>query len=95
MIQCEQQETVGDTGNSEADLIIGKLSANDVPVDVGVNAIAFIRRLVAEHCGPDGFATWKDAAVAERVRRVQLERFLETQALSASFQVWCDSRRGV
>jgi hypothetical protein len=95
MTQCEQQEPVGDTGNSEADQIIGLLSASDVPVDVGVNAIALIRRLVAEHSGPDGFATWKDAAVAERVRRVQMERFLETNALSASFQVWSNSKRGV
>jgi hypothetical protein len=33
-----------------------------------------IYRLRAELDGPDGFATWKDAAVAERVRRVEAER---------------------
>jgi len=30
-----------------------------------------IHRLRSEAKGPDGFATWKDAAVAERVRRVK------------------------
>lgn len=34
---------------------------------------AEIHRLRAEAKGPDGFATWRDAAVAERVRRVKAE----------------------
>jgi hypothetical protein len=34
---------------------------------------AEIHRLRSEAAGPDGFATWKDAAVAERVRRVRAE----------------------
>lgn len=35
-----------------------------------------IHRLRAALRGPDGFATWKDAAVSERVRRVKAEREL-------------------
>lgn len=35
---------------------------------------AEIHRLRAAVQGPDGFATWQDAAVAERVRRVRAER---------------------
>ena len=34
---------------------------------------AEIHRLRAEVAGPQGYATWKDAAVAERVRRVKAE----------------------
>lgn len=34
---------------------------------------AEIHRLRAEVAGPQGYATWKDAAVAERVRRVNAE----------------------
>lgn len=35
---------------------------------------ARIHRLEAEAKGPDGFATWKDAATDERVRRVRAEQ---------------------
>lgn len=35
---------------------------------------AEIHRLQCEAKGPDGFATWKDAAVAERIRRVKAEK---------------------
>lgn len=38
-----------------------------------VDLWAEIHRLRAEVVGPDGFATWKEAAVAERVRRVRAE----------------------
>jgi hypothetical protein len=34
---------------------------------------AEIHALRAELQGPEGFATWKDAAVAERMRRVRAE----------------------
>jgi hypothetical protein len=35
---------------------------------------AEIYRLRAELMGPDGFETWKDAAIAERLRRIELEK---------------------
>jgi len=35
-------------------------------------------RLREEIKGPDGFATWKDAAVSERQRRVKLETQLDS-----------------
>jgi hypothetical protein len=62
-------ESGADTGNAEADRIIGRLSSSDPDFDDCIDAVAFIRKLVAEHKGPDGFATWKDAAIAERMRR--------------------------
>ncbi len=42
-----------------------------------VDLWAEIHRLRAEVAGPDGFATWKEAAVAERVRRVRAESAAE------------------
>lgn len=67
------EQTSGDTGNPEADRIIGRLSSSDPEFDDCADAVAFIRKLVVEHKGPDGFPTWKDAAIAERMRRVNLE----------------------
>jgi hypothetical protein len=67
-------ESGADTGNAEADRIIGRLSSSDPDFDDCIDAVAFIRKLVAEHKGPDGFATWKDAAIAERMQRVELGR---------------------
>lgn len=64
-----QQEPVGDTGNPEADSVINRLMSDDPDFDDCVNAAVLIRKLVAEHRGPDGFATWKDAAIAERLKR--------------------------
>ncbi|MDP9652055.1 hypothetical protein [Paraburkholderia caledonica] len=62
-----------DTGNPEADRIIGRLMSADPEFDDCAEAAAFIRRLVVEHRGPDGFATWKDAAVDEKQKRVKAE----------------------
>lgn len=44
---------------------------------------AEIHRLRAEAKGPDGYETWHEAAVAERVRRVKLQHTLEGQHLLA------------
>ena len=62
------------TGNPEADRIIGRLASSDPDFDDCADAVALIHKLVAEIKGPDGFATWKDAAVAERVRHVEATR---------------------
>ena len=62
------------TGNPEADRIIQRLASSDPDFDDCADATALIFKLVAEHKGPDGYATWKDVAVAERVRRVEVER---------------------
>lgn len=71
----------GDTGNSDADRIINRLLAGDQDFSDRLNAVVFIRRMIAEHCGPDGYATWKDAAIAERVRRVMAMSGLQKNAL--------------
>ncbi len=68
------QEPVADTGNAEADRIIERLMSADPDFDDCTVAAAFIRRIVAEHKGPEGFATWREAAIAERVRRVKAEQ---------------------
>lgn len=65
-----------DTGNAEADQIINRLSSSDPEFDDCIDAVAFIRKLVAEHKGPEGFATWKDAALDERHRRLAAEKRL-------------------
>lgn len=62
------------TGNAEADRLIGRLCSADPDFQDCMDAAIFIRKLVCEHKGPDGFATWKDAAVHERVLRVNAER---------------------
>lgn len=71
--EAEPQQAHGDypveTGNAEADRIIGRLSSADPDFEDCADAVALIHRLVAEHKGPDGFATWKDAAIAERMKR--------------------------
>jgi hypothetical protein len=61
----------GDTGNPDADRIIDRLLSDDQNFTDRLNATVFIRRMIAEHRGPDEFPTWKDAAIAERVRRVK------------------------
>ncbi len=54
---------------------------------------AEMHRLRAEVKGPDGYATWKDAAVAERVRRVKAERQLsERQSASEPTEVQIKAR---
>lgn len=62
-------EPAGDTGNQEADKIINRLMSDDPDFDDCIEAAAFIRKLVVDHRGPDGFATWKDAAIAARIKR--------------------------
>jgi hypothetical protein len=69
----EQTAQSTDTGNAEADRIINRLSSSDPDFDDCVDAAAFIRKLVTEHKGPDGLATWKDAAIAERMHRIKVE----------------------
>ena len=43
---------------------------------------AEIQRLEADQQGPDGFDTWKDAAIDERVRRVKAEAEIEDKKAS-------------
>jgi hypothetical protein len=57
-----------------------------VPADLNDDATAVqlwaeIHRLRAAVKGPDGFETWQDAAVSERVRRVKAEKALAAAAL--------------
>ena len=54
------------TGNPEADRVLGRLNSSDPGFDDCAEAAALIYKLVSEIKGPDGFATWKDAAIAAR-----------------------------
>ena len=61
-----QQGEYPATGNPEADRVLGRLNSSDPEFDDCAEAAALIYKLVAEIKGPDGFATWKDAAIAAR-----------------------------
>jgi len=61
------REGVAFTGNNEADKVINRLNSSDPDFDDCAAAVALIYKLVAENKGPDGFATWKDAAIASRL----------------------------
>ena len=64
---------LGDTGNVEADRLIGRLTSADPDFEDCMDAAILLRRLVLEEIsGPKGYATWKDAAVAERLARVSM-----------------------
>ena len=54
---------------------------------------AEIHRLRAAVAGPAGYASWQDAAIAERVRRVKAEQALAAERerdAAASKQAWVD-----
>lgn len=61
-----------DTGHAEADRLIGRLMSADPDFDDCEDAALLIRRLAIEGIGPEGFPTWKDAAIAERTRRAKI-----------------------
>lgn len=85
-----QAEAVpSDTGNAEADRLINRLMSADPEFDDCADAAAFIRRLVVEHRGPDGFETWKDAAIDEKMKRVRAEHDLRvtSQELLAALRM--------
>ncbi|MBO1012294.1 hypothetical protein IPU70_01940 [Achromobacter sp. SD115] len=69
----DPRDILGDTGHAEVDRLIGRLTSADPDFDDCTDAAALLRRLVLEEIkGPEGHATWKDAAVAERVTRVAM-----------------------
>lgn len=55
---------------AEAERVLKRLDSSDPDFDDCADAAALIHRLVAECRGPAGFATWKDAALDERMKRV-------------------------
>jgi hypothetical protein len=57
------------TGHAEADRLIGRLMSYDPDYDDCADAAALIQREIK---GPDGFDTWREAALAERIKRTQL-----------------------
>ncbi|MCL6470123.1 MAG: hypothetical protein I4O48_17660 [Ralstonia sp.] len=63
----QQAEPVGD---EEVQRVLNRLNSSDPEFDDCADAAALITRMAAEMKGPDGFATWKDAALAERRSRV-------------------------
>ena len=64
---------LGDTGRKDLDRLIDRLMSSDPDFEDCTAAAALLRRLFMEEIsGPKGHATWKDAAVAERLRRVSM-----------------------
>jgi hypothetical protein len=59
------------TGNNEADRIINRLLSSDPDFQDCADAAAMIQREIK---GPDSFATWREAAVHERMLRVKAEQ---------------------
>lgn len=60
--------------SDEVQRVLNRLNSDDPDFDDCVDAVKLIHRLVADSDAPKGFATWKDAAIAERLRRVEAER---------------------
>lgn len=57
----------GNTGHAEADRLIGRLMSSDPDFEDCRLAAELIQREIK---GPDGYNTWREAAIAERQRRV-------------------------
>lgn len=69
----DARSILGDTGRAEVDRLIGRLTSSDPDFEDCIAAAVLLRRLVLEEInGPKGYATWKDAAVAERLARVSM-----------------------
>ena len=66
-------------------LVAGNWKMNGLRADAA-EAWRQVHLLKAETSGPDGFATWKDAATDERVRRVKAEQ--EAAKLRADAGRW-------
>jgi hypothetical protein len=57
---------------AEVQRVIGRLSSSDPDFDDCADAVALLLSLQAEKIGPQGYATWQDAALAERLARVSM-----------------------
>ncbi len=57
-----------DTGNPGIDRVLSRLASADPDFSGIQDAAVLLRRLAADAKGPDGYETWKDAAIAERAR---------------------------
>lgn len=69
----DARSILGDTGRVEVDRLIGRLTSSDPDFEDCTAAALLLRRLVLEEInGPKGYATWKDAAVAERLARASM-----------------------
>ena len=81
----DPRDVLADTGHPEADRLIGRLTSADPDFDDCTDAAVLIRQLVIEHRGPDGYVTWKEAAVAERQKRVEAERNAGMQGMPPAY----------
>ncbi len=61
------EQPTPNTGHAEADRLIGRLMSSDPDFEDCRQAAELIQREIK---GPDGFGTWREAAIAERLTRV-------------------------
>ena len=81
------EEGFARTGNVEADSIINRLLSPDPDFDDCTAAAAYIYKLLSELKGPGEFATWKDAAIAERMKKNPMPQSVEEFIKSKGFEV--------
>ena len=95
ILAAPQQAAEQPSYNTEIERVIARLDSSDPDFDDCADAVALIHRLAAEIKGPDGYATWRDAAIAERVRRVSAEQPapIPTSKRSPTEQALRDVRR--
>ncbi|BAU40140.1 hypothetical protein [Ralstonia phage RSP15] len=70
----------------EAERVMGHLDTPDF--NVCVDACTLIHKLLQQIKGPEGYDTWYDAAVAERLRRVQAEEEARKARGALSCAMW-------
>ena len=76
----------------DAELAIGQLSRDVITVEYLNHAVTVLVKLIVECKGPDQFDTWRDAAVAERLKRIEVEKQMARQLdLAQELRAWFNS----
>lgn len=74
-------------GGDEVQRVLSRLNSSDPDFDDCASAAALIIRMAEEMKGPDGFETWKDAALAERAKRVPFQELEKLFLIALDFGV--------
>ena len=74
-------------GGDEVQRVLNRLDSSDPDFDDCASAAALIIRMAEEMKGPDGFGTWKDAALAERARLVPFQELEKLFLIALDFGI--------